>query len=231
MIIYKAVNKINGKIYIGKTIYPLDSRLRRHLRADLPFSKALKKYGLTSFTIEIIDYADSPDILSDKEKYWIKYYGSKGKNGYNMTDGGDGIPGWNHSEETRKKISNAHIGTIVSEEIRKILSDAHKGVPLSESHRRNIGIAHKGHKHTLASKIKMSVARKGIGWPMSEETKQKISIANKGKVRSEDAKLKYSIAKKGIKLRPRTEEHSAKISAGVKRNWQLRKQEVMQNVT
>jgi len=230
MIIYKATNKVNGKIYIGKTIHNLSARLHRHLRADFPFSKALKKYGMESFDIEVIDHSDNHDDLAEKEKYWIKHYGSKGKNGYNLTDGGDGIPGWNHSEETRKKMSDARIGTRVSEEVKKILSNAHKGVPLSEQHRNSIGLAHLGYKHSEESKIRMSISQRGLKKPMSEETKKKIGIANQGKVRSDEAKCKYSLAKRGVPQKLRTAEHSANISVSVKRNWQLRKQEELKNV-
>lgn len=34
----------------------------------------LKKYGKENFTREIIDEADSPEKLNEKEIYWIKYY-------------------------------------------------------------------------------------------------------------------------------------------------------------
>ena len=50
----------------------------------------MRKYGLENFKIEEIEECDE-NILSDREKYWIEYYGSF-KNGYNATSGGDGKP-------------------------------------------------------------------------------------------------------------------------------------------
>lgn len=48
----------------------------------------MNKYGVECFTIEKVEKC-SADILNEKEKYWIEYYGSF-KYGYNATKGGDG---------------------------------------------------------------------------------------------------------------------------------------------
>jgi hypothetical protein len=39
----------------------------------------MAKYGEESFTLEIIDFADTYDELKEKEKYWIKWYNSTDK--------------------------------------------------------------------------------------------------------------------------------------------------------
>lgn len=53
MIIYKAINKVNGKIYIGQTSQTLEERIQQHLKsAKKPkskFHKALKKWGISNF--------------------------------------------------------------------------------------------------------------------------------------------------------------------------------------
>ena len=210
MIVYKATIRENGKIYIGKTSYSLPERVSRHITANYTFSKALKKYGLESFEFAIIDNSDSDEELSNKEIYWIKFYKSKGKNGYNMTDGGEGIPGWHHSIEARKKMSEARRGVPSSEETKKLLSKVHTGVPLSEEHRRNIGLAHIGRKHTKESRMKMSLSQKG----------------SKKKPLSEETKIRMSIVRKGIKLAPRTAEHNRNQSIAMKKYWQNKNKEV-----
>lgn len=112
MIIYKIENKINGHIYIGQTKQTLNARISSHLCTPLTsgmvVGKAFKKYGIESFLISIIDYAETKEVLNEKEKYWIKHYSCRGPNGYNLTDGGDGME--NPSEETRKKLSAASKG-------------------------------------------------------------------------------------------------------------------------
>ena len=93
IVIYKAQNKINGKIYIGKT-NNLPKRIREHTRYDvnnnLMFHKAIKSYGEENFEWEVIDQTDDLQKANELESYYIKKYNSFKPNGYNMTFGGDG---------------------------------------------------------------------------------------------------------------------------------------------
>lgn len=100
-VIYKVTNLVNQKIYIGKT-YDFEKRKREHLYDigdDIPFHRALKKYGLENFSWEIIDNANSDEELREKEIYWIKKLNScihfENSNGYNITIGGEGGVSWN----------------------------------------------------------------------------------------------------------------------------------------
>lgn len=111
--IYKIKNNINNKIYIGKTNQSIEERLREHIKDSTrrdnekrPLYNAINKYGIENFSIEIIEEC-SPEILSDREKYWIEYYGSF-KYGYNATKGGDGKPylDYNLICKTYNKIKN-----------------------------------------------------------------------------------------------------------------------------
>ena len=94
--IYKITNNINGKIYIGKTNFTIEKRWREHCqdyqKSSLnkrPLYSAMKKYGIENFSIEEVEYLDTPLEAEEREKYWIEYYGSF-KYGYNATRGGDG---------------------------------------------------------------------------------------------------------------------------------------------
>ena len=49
-----------------------------------------------------------------------------------------------HSEETRKKMSEAQKGKQLSEDTRKKIAEARKGKRLSEEHKRKLSEAHKG---------------------------------------------------------------------------------------
>ena len=82
MIIYRITNNVNGKIYIGQTKKALSQRIAEHIKNNkTPVQKAINKYGLESFTILIIDEADTKEILNEKEKYWIKFLNCKIPNG------------------------------------------------------------------------------------------------------------------------------------------------------
>jgi group I intron endonuclease len=108
MVIYRAINKINGKSYVGKTEKDLETRQQWHYasvrqKSQFAFHRALAKYGAESFDWEVLDlYSTDISELNKKEQYYIALYESFGPNGYNMTAGGEGQSGWVPSEETRK---------------------------------------------------------------------------------------------------------------------------------
>lgn len=95
--IYKISNNINGKVYIGKTLYTIERRWKQHLTNavsheylwHLPLYAAMRKYGIINFSVSEIEYVENYLELSDREKYWITQYDSY-LNGYNATRGGDG---------------------------------------------------------------------------------------------------------------------------------------------
>lgn len=93
--IYKITNRINKKVYIGKTYTSVEQRWKEHLQdynkircEKRPLYSAMNKYGIENFSIEQIEETSFPE---EREKYWIEKYGSF-HNGYNATLGGDGKP-------------------------------------------------------------------------------------------------------------------------------------------
>jgi len=129
LIIYKA-NFPNGKAYIGQTIFDLETRKIAH-KSVYPTKnnvvyRAMRKYGWDNVTWEIIDYAKTIEELNEKEKKWIAHYntyiGLKNANGYNMTEGGGGIFGYSHSEESKLLMSKNSRNTVYTEEIRLKMS-------------------------------------------------------------------------------------------------------------
>lgn len=91
--IYKITNNVNGKVYIGQTIQTIKERFYQHCATkcsdsvlNMAIHIAIKKYGKSNFTIEVIEEVDK-DSLNDREKFWIEYYNSY-NNGYNSTRGG-----------------------------------------------------------------------------------------------------------------------------------------------
>lgn len=114
MIIYKTINLINGKFYIGK-----DSKNNaKYYGSGILLNKAIKKYGKDNFRKEIIeDDILAIEVLNEREKYWIKKLNAKNPNGYNLSDGGDGfVKGYIMSKETKNKIKKSLIGHTVSKE-------------------------------------------------------------------------------------------------------------------
>ena len=95
MLIYKATNIQNNKVYIGQTIKPLSHRISEHkckatyANSHTKFNNAIKKYGLESFVWEVIEESDewTQDELNTKEQYYIELYNAI-DNGYNTLIGG-----------------------------------------------------------------------------------------------------------------------------------------------
>lgn len=110
MIVYKATNKTNGKVYIGLTTKSLAKRRAGHhheakkLNSQLAFHRAIRKYGRDGFSWEVIEELEDTESLLAREIYWIDYYGSFGKNGYNMTTGGEGTFGYKVPQKTIDRI-------------------------------------------------------------------------------------------------------------------------------
>lgn len=93
--IYKIVNSVNDKIYVGKTTISAEHRWEQHKKCcgkkrnyKSHLYDAMEKYGVDNFSIEEIEECDN-SILNKREMYWIKRLDSK-RNGYNITIGGDG---------------------------------------------------------------------------------------------------------------------------------------------
>lgn len=96
MIVYKITNKVNQKVYIGVTRNKLQQRWIRHLNdcncgKDYYLYRAMRKYGIINFSIEVIDTTDSLEKLAELEKHYIKTYNSLDPNfGYNSIEGNYG---------------------------------------------------------------------------------------------------------------------------------------------
>jgi hypothetical protein len=98
MIIYRALNTINGKSYIGLTTLDLGQRKHKHwLNSRNPdknkkqaFYLAINKYGWESFEWQELCSCLNKKDLSELEKQFIKEYDTY-NNGYNNTVGGEGV--------------------------------------------------------------------------------------------------------------------------------------------
>jgi group I intron endonuclease len=103
MIIYKITNKVNGKIYIGKTKNDSED----YYGSGVIIKAAIKKYGLENFEKEVLEKVNNLQELNKREIYWIAEYNSTNKKiGYNIGKGGDGGDLFTNNprkEEIRKK--------------------------------------------------------------------------------------------------------------------------------
>lgn len=107
--IYLRKNLINGKCYIGQT---KNITIRNYnwkhekIYGNYVLSADRDLYGFENFETTILKECD--DSESDNwEDYYIKQYNTLFPNGYNLKNGG--ISGWNHTENSKCKMSTSHM--------------------------------------------------------------------------------------------------------------------------
>lgn len=120
--IYKIVNKVNNKVYIGQT-YDISKRKSEHFNdlknnrhSNQYLQNAWNKYGGENFELIIIEKCDLKD-MDEREIYWIKHFNSMyNQYGYNIRSGGNNLfgsdnpfYGRHHSKETIEKMKETNI--------------------------------------------------------------------------------------------------------------------------
>lgn len=94
--VYKIVNDINNKVYVGRTIRNIDIRWSEHVKAAKNSNKrhiycAMRKYGLEHFSIILLETYKSLSDVIKKEAYYCKKLNAY-TDGYNMTTAGEVNP-------------------------------------------------------------------------------------------------------------------------------------------
>jgi group I intron endonuclease len=200
MLVYLIENLINGKRYIGQTIFTLDARWKQHQQSaqnnsQFPIHCAIRKYGSSSFKTSILTEVTSKEEMDFHEKFYIKNLVTRTPKGYNLTEGGEGSLGRVSTEETRKRISKALKGNKYSlgfkhtKKTREKMSKARKGRGQKKGFKHSLEAknlireAAMGRKHTLKTKQKLSKMTIGkkrfLGRKHSDITRQKMSDAAK----------------------------------------------------
>lgn len=137
--------------------------------------------------------------------------------------------GFKHSEETKAKMSLAHMGKPyyggahpMSPKTKAAIIAAHLGKPLSEETKAKLSAAHSGKNHFnwgkhLSEETRRKISNSNKGKRHSPETIKRISEKNKGRKRTPEARAKMSAAKRGennpMYGTHMSEEHKAKLLA------------------
>lgn len=218
--IYKITNTVRGLIYIGSA-KSLRVRLASHLRAlksgnhdNARLQNSWNKYGPNAFSFSVIEYVTDEHLLLEREQHFIDTLNASVKPNFNICPRAGSSSGRLVSDETKLKMSAAHIGRKMppesvaktaaahtgmkrSLETRQRISESAKGRVMSQKTRDAALKANTGRKKSAESIRKQIESRKGFFH--SEETKKLISAKligrqahNKGKAMSDEQKQKLS---------------------------------------
>ena len=135
--VYCIKNKLNGKVYVGKSKDAI-KRFRIHLKiakgGKEKYSRkfhaihaAITKYGIENFSFEILYKTLTESESFELEAKTISHLKENNLPTYNLSNGGEGNSGWHHTPESRLKMSKARKGKKFSLEHCKALSEAQSG--------------------------------------------------------------------------------------------------------
>jgi group I intron endonuclease len=229
VLVYKVTNRVNGKVYIGKTIRTLESRWKQHIyyanRGNRPpIAIAIRSYGPDAFDVSPLAFSNSLPELNDLEREYIQEFRSYDrKYGYNLTLGGDGASpgelnpmfGKTHTDEVKEKLRQFHLGKKHSEETKRKIGDSERG--------EKNGFYGRHHSENTKALLSVRCGVPNIGKKRSQKTKDKISEALKGRTCSPEHRLHISESKKGTPRKHHSEESRQKMSEIKKLWWNNRK--------
>lgn len=117
-----------GKSYIGISLKTTEARWAKHVehaigkRENGALYAALRKYGTESFQVKTLVVADDWEYLCKLEQKAILAFNTKSPNGYNITDGGEGVQG-PRDAKTKAAISAAQKKRFENPEQRALMSE------------------------------------------------------------------------------------------------------------
>lgn len=175
MFIYRIVNSVNNKEYIGQTTqkppirrwYDHRTKLRNGTHKNSKLQNAWMKHGESTFSFEILYECQSLKELNQSEHSEIV----NRTPWYNIRSGGEN--GGSLALETRQRLRVANLGKKYGNETKMKHKERMTGKPRDESTKEKIRKSLLGKKRPPETVEKMSRAM--VGKKHTDETKQRIS--------------------------------------------------------
>lgn len=192
--IYQLSDPVSGEVrYVGKTVKRIQDRLCAHI--------CYSRYGMKNHLHNWLrSLPERPKVTAlvvvedsmafETERAFIALFRKHGYRLVNATDGGEGAPGHQCSEEKKSYL--------------RALFTGRKAQPRSDQWRQRMSVAKTGKKHTEEHNRKIGVA--GLGRVVSEAQKEKQRIAMTGRVYSPEHCANIGASHKGIRPSEETRE-------------------------
>lgn len=190
---YLTYDTEKNKVYVGQ--HKSESYDEKYYGSGTIIRNIIKKRKDTLQNY-VLEWCDTLEHLNESEMRWIEYFREEfgEENCYNLCDGGEGAKGCHPSEETRRKMSVAQKGRIITEENKRKVGEANRRRVWSEESRMKISESLRKRYTDVNERKKTSEA--GKGRIVSEETRQKLRELNTGRHHTEETKNKIGEASK-----------------------------------
>jgi group I intron endonuclease len=167
--LYEVKNKINGKIYVG--VHRTKNLDDGYMGSGRAINAAIKKYGLTNFEKQILEFFNNAKDMYDKEKQIVNDTFLSDPNTYNIRRGGHG--GFDHINKDKDLITLRN-RKIASNRDHTNIRAATYAATQTKTFKQNMSIAQKkrfatspgtflNKTHTLETKEKMRQSHVGKG--------------------------------------------------------------------
>jgi group I intron endonuclease len=179
--VYKILNLINGKFYIGSTNNLRKRRnkhivdLRHHKHACHHLRYSFDKYGESAFKFICIEFCAESE-LKEKEQYWLDEFWDRDilyntyKEAYAVRGVNHPLYGTHRSEEVKEKIRQKRKFQIIKH---------------SDETKRKIGKKSALHRHTAETRLKISKSKLGCkSWSKGETILTNESLRKAGEAAS-----------------------------------------------
>jgi group I intron endonuclease len=190
-----------GSLYVGVSNNPKQRMAAHRSKAkhggETHLARAMRKYGADLFVMSVVETHDTPEQAKAAERLRIKEL----QPSLNMTEGGDGILGFKHSEA-----------------MRALTSARFKGVPKSAQHVAKVAASNRGQKRSEEVLAKLRAVNAGrkpsaamLAAAVKANTGRKLSSEHLAKLR-----VKRSAETRALlseRARNRSPAHTANLAA------------------
>jgi len=172
VIIYRILNTVNGKSYIGQTRglfrrrYP-GGKWWKYTK-NFALLEDLILHGAESFEVSTLENVDSVSNLTAREHYYATILGTYYPNGYNLVQCVSGV----QADGIRDRMSQAAKRRWADPAQREAIAAKHRGRPLTPDHAAAIGLANTGKKRSPETINKMKKYQQNRPQSWRDNTRQ-----------------------------------------------------------
>jgi hypothetical protein len=134
--VYKTVNKLNGKIYVGKHRWNGEGKDPRYFGSGAIIKKVIKGVGKENLEVEVLEFSPDEKTNRENEVKWMLQLNSFLPNGYNLKDEATGglidkdgkfVTSWElMTPKRREEVKKARTAIMNRDDVKEKISEKSK---------------------------------------------------------------------------------------------------------